>query len=166
MGAGQDIYDGATQIAMFDPSGNLGPLQLGGYLEVQDVDVPTSAQGRMLYESAAIDWEQPNTGTSFYFMTVDKVTQKFDISNVQSINGIPPPAFTFYRGTFASSGSTGSQVVTLATPYPSTDYTALPVMADSTPAELSVVVLSGSQFEVYWQNASGGSHTFAWLTAG
>ena len=78
----------------------------------------------------------------------------------------PPASFTFDRGTFTSSGANGSQVVTLAVPYPSTNYTVLPVMADSIPAEVSVVVLSGSQFEVYWQNAAGGSHTFAWLTAG
>lgn len=90
LGPGYDVYDGAKQIAVLDPSGNLGPVQIGGYLEVQDVDVLTQAQGRMLYESGAIDWEQPLTGTSFYMMTVDKANGKFDLSNIQSINGSPP----------------------------------------------------------------------------
>ena len=112
MGSGYDVYDGAKQIAMLDPSGNLGPLQLGGYLEVQDVDAPDQAQGRMLYESAAIDWEQPLTGTSFYFMTVDKTTQKFDISNVQSINGGPPVPQSGV-GTYDGSPT----VVAFATPF-------------------------------------------------
>jgi hypothetical protein len=78
----------------------------------------------------------------------------------------PPASFTFYRGTIATNGANGNQVVTLATPYPTATYTVYVSMEDTNPSQMSVNRLSASQFQVYWANAGGGAHTIAWLTAG
>ena len=78
----------------------------------------------------------------------------------------PPASFTFYRGTITTSGGTGNSTVTLSPPYPSSAYTVYVAMEDTNPAQMSVNRLSASQFQIYWANAGGGSHTIAWLTAG
>lgn len=82
---------------------------------------------------------------------------------------LPAPApfpFTIYSGRVTTSGSTGSTVVTLTTPYPDVNYFPFATMADTNPAEMSVAIISASSFTIYWQSGGGGSHTIAWTTIG
>ena len=67
----------------------------------------------------------------------------------------------------ASSGNSGSVVVTLPTAYTSvSSFVAFACMEDPDPAEMSVVRNTASEIEIFWQTGGGGSHTIAWNTMG
>jgi hypothetical protein len=67
----------------------------------------------------------------------------------------------------ASSGNSGSIVVTLPTAYTSvSSFVAFACMEDPDPAEISVVRNTASEIEIFWQTAGGGSHSIAWNCMG
>lgn len=67
----------------------------------------------------------------------------------------------------ASSGNSGSVVVTLPTAYTSvSSFVAFACMEDPDPAEMSVVRNTASEIEIFWQTGGGGAHSIAWNTMG
>ena len=85
-------YNSEYELGVFDPSGNLGRLQIGNILEVQE---PSTAGGtdpavsRMLYSFDGIDYQQAGSGTSVEFLAVSAGSNSFELSNVTAINGVP-----------------------------------------------------------------------------
>jgi hypothetical protein len=70
-------------------------------------------------------------------------------------------------GTVGVSGNSGSIVVNIPNAYTSaTSYIALVSMEDTIPAEMSVVRISASRIEIYWNSGGGGAHTLAWSCQG
>jgi hypothetical protein len=70
-------------------------------------------------------------------------------------------------GTVATTGSSGSTTITLPQAYTSvSSYVAIPIMEDTSPAQMSAQRTSANTFDVYWANAGGGSHTIAWAAFG
>ena len=72
----------------------------------------------------------------------------------------------FQKGKFTSTGSHGSNAITLPVSYENLDYTVFTSMRDNNPAQFSVDITSGSNFTVHWANAGGGSHSIGWLSSG
>jgi hypothetical protein len=68
----------------------------------------------------------------------------------------------------SGSGNSGSIVVNLPVSYTSaTSYVAFASMEDANPAEISVVRISATSIEIYWnKGGGGGSHVIAWQTMG
>ena len=86
-------------------------------------------------------------------------------SRMLSSTAVDQPIIQY--GTASSSGNSGSVVVNLTTSYTSaTSYVAFACMEDADPAEISVVRVSATSIEIYWQQAGGGSHTVGWQTVG
>ena len=86
--SGFNPYNGYNCVAVFNSAnGNLGPLQAGGNISVQQAgNSPSSALYRMYYTPDGITWEQANTGTDFPMMTINPTTQQQSLVNVSSIN--------------------------------------------------------------------------------
>lgn len=82
-------YANTNRIGIFDGSGNLGPLQVGGEMEVQAVGPATNAYDRMLYGYDGIDYQQSNTGTSVSFLSINSGKSGWELSNITAINGQP-----------------------------------------------------------------------------
>jgi hypothetical protein len=90
-------YGDAYLVGVVDPSNDLGPLQTGGYVEVQDAGPLSTAFSRMLYAWDGIDYQQANSGTSVEFMSLNSGSNGFDLSNVSTINGSPPGGGSYPR---------------------------------------------------------------------
>ena len=98
--------------------------------------------------------------TSHTFFMASTITQK----NVHIVASNRQP-FVQY-GKVTTTGTSGSNLITLPTGYADTNYVAVPVMEDTSPAQMSANILTSNTFEVYWANAGGGSHNIAWTTFG
>jgi hypothetical protein len=90
-------YGDAYIVGVVDPSNDLGPLQTGGYVEVQDAGPLSTAFSRMLYAWDGIDYQQANSGTSVEFMSLNAGSNGFDLSNISTINGSPPGGGSYPR---------------------------------------------------------------------
>lgn len=120
--------------------------------------------------NVGITYKDGGTGAITPFMTLVPATTPTMILNNMSdfftdISGTQVKQPKIQTGAFASSGSSGSNVVTLPQSYSGT-YLVFPVMEDTSPAEMSAVVNTADTFTIYWANAGGGSHTIAWMTTG
>jgi hypothetical protein len=108
------------------------------------------------------------TGADTAFLQLDTSGTLATLTNIENVivdisgNLVAQPKVQ--TGSFVSSGGSGNQVVTLSFPYPDSNYFVFPVMEDTSPAQMSAVVNSSSNFTVYWGNAGGGSHNIAWMT--
>jgi len=100
--------------------------------------------------------------------SANHITPNFVVStclNSYYIQNVRQPMIQYDE--FATSGTTGSNLVVLPVPYSSINaYKAFATMEDEEPAQISVKRLSPSTFDVYWGQAGGGSHTIAWHTLG
>jgi hypothetical protein len=87
------------------------------------------------------------------------------VQRILSARSVTQPVIQY--DTVATSGNSGSVVVTLPVAYTSgTSYVAFVCMEDADPAETSCVRISSASIEIYWQQAGSGSHTMAWQTIG
>jgi hypothetical protein len=86
--SGFNPYNGYNCVAVFNSAnGNLGPLQAGGNISVQQAgNSPSSALYRMFYTSDGITWEQANTGTAFPMVTINPTNQTQNLLNLSTIN--------------------------------------------------------------------------------
>ena len=86
--SGFNPYNGYNCVAVFNSAnGNLGPLQAGGNISVQQAgNSPSSALYRMYYTPDGITWEQANTGTDFPMMTINPTNQTQNLLNLSTIN--------------------------------------------------------------------------------
>lgn len=113
---GENVYSGASQVAIFNANANtLGPLQVGGVLEVQSgTSLPSATLGRMLYASESITFQQANTGTSFPVVAknADPATD-FALTNIKTLNG--SAVFAPANGSFSS---TQTQAISSASATP------------------------------------------------
>jgi len=167
-------YNSATVIGVVDVTGsNLANLSIGDSLLVQESGPPSGAAGRMLYKWNGADFQEAGSGTTYPILDVkttgsppvvsigniDSFSQKFGVIEVLQ------PKIQW--GEFVSSGSAGSNTVTMSFPYTSSsNYVVMTTMQDADPAEMSVLRVSSNSFDVYWQSAGGGSHTIAWSAFG
>jgi hypothetical protein len=125
---GENVFSGASQVAIFNANANtLGPLQVGGVLEVQGgSSLPSNTLPRMLYGSTGVTFQQATTGTSFPIVAKnpDPATD-FALTNIKTINGAPVPFAPAY-GSFSSSITAGLIALT-PLPLTYTDADVVPV---------------------------------------
>jgi hypothetical protein len=86
--SGFNPYNAYNQVAVFNSvTGNLGPLQVGGALEVQEGgNGPSSVLSRTLYEALGFSFIQPGTGTTVPLMMVNRATnESVQFNNLSTI---------------------------------------------------------------------------------
>ena len=157
---------------------NINSIQMTGHLTNQTLDISGS------YINSSTDILIDSSGSSVIFRpvssgsTVNQVAitpstyalevtgDTYCVGNFDRhlVGPITQPVFQY--GTFSSSGSSGSNTVTLPTGYSTTNYLVFPTMLDANPAQFGVVVSSTTQFTVHWANGGGGTHSIGWMTAG
>lgn len=167
-------YNSATVIGIVDVTGsNLANLSIGDALLVQQSGPPTGAAGRMLYKWNGMDFQEAGSGTTIPFFDVNtsNVPPVFSLTNVDAFSqkfgttDVLQPKIQ--SDTFASSGASGSNTVTLSFPYKgAASYVVHVTMEDSNTAQMSALRVSSNSFDVYWSNASAGSHAIMWTTLG
>ena len=102
-------YGGNNQLSVVRKSDStLGPLQIGGTLEVQQEGAALASFYRMLYTAEAINWQQATTGTVYPFMTLNSNTTDFNLKGLSTIQAGGNTAnavslFSSLKGTFPTS---------------------------------------------------------------
>jgi hypothetical protein len=165
-------YNSATVVGVLNGS-NLANLSIGDSLLVQEGGVPSDAVGRMLYKWNGADFQEAGSGTTYPIMDVNvsNIPPLVSLTNIGAFSqkfgttDVLQPKIQY--GEFVSSGSAGSNTVTLSLPYTSSsNYVVMVTMQDADPAEMSANRVSSNSFDVYWQSASAGSHTITWTSFG
>lgn len=87
-------------------------------------------------------------------------------SFAQDISGTPVLQPKFQQGIFSSSGSSGTQAVTLPQSYSDLSYNVFASMRDANPAQFGITITAVDAFTIDWANAGGGSHSIGWLACG
>lgn len=92
LASGFQPFNGSPMVAVFNTGGNLGPLQVGGQLQVQQAgNSPSTALYRVLYTADGVTWVQANTGSSFNWMALNNSTAgNFNLTNLFQYNNLYP----------------------------------------------------------------------------
>ena len=157
---------------------NINSIQMTGHLTNQTLDI----SGSLIKSSSEIvvDTSQnafyvrPFGAGSFTNQVAVTATgnalevsgDSYLVGGVDRFLGGPVPQPIFQYGTFNSSGSSGSNTVTLSNAYSTSNYLVFTTMIDTNPAQFSVDISSTTQFTVHWTSAGGTPHVIGWVSLG
>jgi hypothetical protein len=155
-------YGGAApQIVLGNASGALGLALKNGTTGTVTPVISQSSPSVTTFDLSNIKTLNSAAGTLAVPATIQATTYSADLSGIQVVQ----PKVQY--GIVTTSGSSGSTTITLSNAYASvSSYVALPIMEDTSPAEMSAQRTSDNTFDVYWAQAGVGSHTIAWATFG
>ena len=164
-------YNNASVVGVLNGT-DLDGLRIGDSLVVSSSG-PPSTQANMLYKWNGADFQEAGSGTTYNILdiNVSNIPPLVSLTNIDAfsqkfgVNAVLQPKIQY--GEFPTSGTSGSNTVTLSFPYTSSsNYVVMVTMEDTSPARMSALRVSSNSFDVHWANASGGSHTIAWTTFG
>jgi hypothetical protein len=149
----EDLYIDATDTTFNDGS-------ISTIINSDPYSIKTSAPIQ-IQGNAVLSGSNLNVST----LTVSSI-QSFSMNkNTITIASIQQPFIQW--GNIATSGNNGNQLNTLSTPYSNTSYVVQLTPSDvGAGANLSYNILSPSTFQMYWTNASGGTHTVGFTCFG